>query len=178
MNKIKLIPLTITLLFFLVNPIFGQDKPLLPQSDLKQTSSAFDLVSNEALDSMIAQAIKLKLQGAAVVAYIDGDATKSWISKMVVVGSFRKAPTEKHRGGANSVAIAYSKAAEMAESLKNSGNSGRPVMAGETGYRGGLIAKCANGYAIAAFSGGTQDQDVLVSQAGIEVLTTKLLVKK
>ena len=123
--------------------------------------------------AMTNRAEELKVKGAAVVAYIEGDSTKSWSSKMVVVGKMEDAPTEKNHG-ANLLAIAYSKAAEMAETLKDSGNAGRPPMTGETGWQGGLIKKGKTGYLIAAFSGGPSESDLKVSQAGLEVLAVKL----
>ena len=128
---------------------------------------------DSALMAMTNRAEELKVKGAAVVAYIEGDSTKSWSSKMVVVGKMEDAPTEKNHG-ANLLAIAYSKAAEMAETLKDSGNAGRPPMTGETGWQGGLIKKGKTGYLIAAFSGGPSESDLKVSQAGLEVLAVKL----
>jgi hypothetical protein len=94
---------------------------------------------------MTKRAEELKIKGAAVVAYIQGETTKSWSSKMVVVGAMKDAPTEKNHG-ANLLAIAYSKAAEMGETLKDSGNAGRPPMTGENGWQGGLIKKGKTGY--------------------------------
>ena len=133
----------------------------------------FDEVADSALIAMTKRAEELKIKGAAVVAYIEGDTTKSWSSKMVVVGAMKDAPTEK-KHGANLLAIAYSKAAEMAETLKDSGSAGRPPMTGETGWQGGLIKKGRTGYLIAAFSGGPSESDLKVSQAGLEVLAGKL----
>jgi hypothetical protein len=132
----------------------------------------FDEVADSALIAMTKRAEELKIKGAAVVAYIEGDTTKSWSSKMVVVGAMKDAPTEKNHG-ANLLAIAYSKAAEMAETLKDSGSAGRPPMTGETGWQGGLIKKGRTGYLIAAFSGGPSESDLKVSQAGLEVLAGK-----
>ena len=133
----------------------------------------FDEVADTALLAMIKRAEELKIKGAAVVAYVEGESTKGWSSKMVVVGSMKNAPTEKNKG-ANLLAIAYSKAAEMAETLKDSGKAGRPPMGGETGWQGGLIRKGKTGYLIAAFSGGPAESDVKVSQAGLDVLAEKL----
>ena len=133
----------------------------------------FDEVADSALIAMTKRAEELKIKGAAVVAYIEGNTTKSWSSKMVVVGAMKDAPTEKNHG-ANLLAIAYSKAAEMAETLKDSGSAGRPPMTGETGWQGGLIKKGRTGYLIAAFSGGPSESDLKVSQAGLEVLAGKL----
>lgn len=133
----------------------------------------FDELADSALIAMAKRAEELKIKGAAVVAFIAGDTTKSWSSKMVVVGAIKDAPTEKNHG-ANLLAIAYSKAAEMAETLKDSGNAGRPPMTGETGWQGGLIRKGKSGYLIAAFSGGPSESDLKVSKAGLEVLAQKL----
>jgi hypothetical protein len=132
----------------------------------------FDEVADSALIAMTKRAEELKIKGAAVVAYIEGNTTKSWSSKMVVVGAMKDAPTEK-KHGANLLAIAYSNAAEMAETLKDSGSAGRPPMTGETGWQGGLIKKGRTGYLIAAFSGGPSESDLKVSQAGLEVLAGK-----
>jgi hypothetical protein len=140
--------------------------------DLKP-GKIFEEVADSALMAMTKRAEELKIKGVAVVAYIEGDTTKSWSSKMMVVGAMKDAPTEKNHG-ANLLAIAYSKAAEMAETLKDSGSAGRPPMTGETGWQGGLIKKGRTGYLIAAFSGGPSESDLKVSQAGLEVLAGKL----
>jgi hypothetical protein len=149
---------------------FGQPTPV--STDMKPTR-IFDEVADSALASMTKRAQELKIHGAAVVAFIQGDVTQSWSSKMVVVGSMKDDPTEKGHGN-NLLAIAYSKAAEMAETFKDSGQAGRPPMTGETGWQGGLIRKGKTGYLIAAFSGGPSESDLKVSQAGLEVLAEKL----
>jgi len=138
-----------------------------------KSGKIFDDLADSALMAMTKRAEELKIKGAAVVAYIDGDTTKAWSSKMVVVGSLKDAPTEKNRGN-NLLAIAYSKAAEMAETLKDSGAAGRPPMTGELGWQGGLIKKGRTGYLIAAFSGGPSESDLKVSQTGLDVLASKL----
>jgi hypothetical protein len=158
------------LILLLALSAFGQSAP--PPADLKP-DKIFNAVADSALMAMTKRAEELKIKGAAVVAYIEGDTTKSWSSKMVVVGAMKNAPTEKNHG-ANLLAIAYSKAAEMAETLKDSGSAGRPPMTGETGWQGGLIWKGKTGYLIAAFSGGPSESDLKVSQAGLEVLAGKL----
>ena len=55
---------------------------------------------------------------------------------MVVVGRMKDTPTEKDKG-ANLLGIAYAKAAEMADTLKDSGSHVRPPMTGEFGWEGG-----------------------------------------
>lgn len=144
-----------------------------PLSTITKPTKIFDYVADSALVAMTKRAEELKIHGAAVVAYIEGETTRSWSSKMVVVGSMEDAPTEQSRGN-NLLAIAYSKAAEMAESLKDSGHAGRPPMTGETGWQCGLIKKGKAGYLIAAFSGGPSESDLKVSPAGLEVLAEKL----
>jgi hypothetical protein len=82
-----------------------------------------------------------------------------------------KDPTRRDLVG---VICGYSKAAEIAETLKGSGSAGRPPMTGETGWQGGLIKKGRTGYLIAAFSGGPSESDLKASEAGLEVLAGKL----
>jgi uncharacterized protein GlcG (DUF336 family) len=144
-----------------------------PVSTSRKPAQGFDELADRALRAMTKRAEELQIKGVAVVAYIEGDRVASWASKMVVVGTMKNAPSEKNRG-ANLLAIAYSKAAEMAETLKDSGSAGRPPMTGETGWQGGLIRQGKTGYLIAAFSGGPSEADVKVSRAGLEVLAGKL----
>jgi len=143
-----------------------------PPANLKP-GKVFDELADSALMAMTKRAEELKIKGVGVVAYVEGDSTQSWSSKMVVVGTIKNAPTEKNHG-ANLLAIAYSKAAEMAETLKDSGSAGRPPMTGETGWQGGLIKKGKAGWLIAAFSGGPSESDLKVAQVGLDVLAGKL----
>ena len=123
----------------------------------------FDHVAGEALQAMQQRAAGMSATGAAMVAYVPGDSTKAWSSRMLVVGSFIK-------GDANVLAIVYTKAAEMADTLKDSGSGVRPTKKGENGWKGGVIRKVAGGYILAAFSGAKSEDDVAISQAGVEVL--------
>ena len=107
------------------------------------------------------------MSGAAVVAYIPGDKTTGWISRMQVVGSFVL-------GKQNVLGVAYTKAAEMADTLQNSGGGSRPPYKGEFGYKGGVIQKTASGYLLAVFSGGKSEDDVAVAQAGLAKLAKEL----
>jgi hypothetical protein len=151
-----------------------------PASAQKQTApakknsvSAFNDVADQALRAMTKRAEELHIQGAAVVAYFEGDTIQAWSSKMVVVGRMKNLPTEG-KPGDNLLGIAYTKASEMADTLKASGSGVRPPMTGEYGWPGGLIAKTKTGYVIAAFSGGPSEDDVKVSQAGLDVLLSHL----
>jgi hypothetical protein len=138
------------------------------QSDLPKVKH-FDRVANQALLAMRKRAVELKVGGVAVVAYFEGDSIQSWSSKMIVVGRMKDEPAQNDKG-ANLLAIAYSKAAEMADTLKDSGSHLRPPLTGEFGWSGGVIARGKSGYVIAAFSGGKDNDDVSVSSAGIAEL--------
>jgi hypothetical protein len=129
----------------------------------------FDRLADQALLAMRKRAGELKIGGVAVVAYFEGDSIQSWSSKMIVVGRMKDEPAQNDKG-ANLLAIAYSKAAEMADTLKDSGSHVRPPLTGEFGWSGGVIARGKNGYVIAAFSGGKDNDDVSVSSAGIAEL--------
>jgi len=135
--------------------------------------SPFDGLADEALVAMKKRADELGIGGVAVVAYFQGDQIHSWSSKMAVFGRMKDEPTEKDKG-ANLLGIAYAKAAEMADTLKDSGSQVRPPMTGEFGWTGGVIVRGKNGYLIAAFSGGKSDDDVQVSRAGVAELKTGL----
>lgn len=134
-------------------------------SDVRVTPASFDASAEAALQVMKARAEALKIGGAAVLAYFDGDKIESWSSKMLVVGRMKDEPTATDKGS-NLLAIAYAKAAEMADTLKDSGSKVRPPMTGEFGWEGGVIIRVKTGYIIAAFSGGKSEDDVAVSRAG------------
>jgi hypothetical protein len=70
--------------------------------------------------------------------------------------------------------IAYTKAAEMADTLAHSGGGVRPPKKGEYGWRGGLVKKVKGGFLFAAFSGGPSSDDLKVSRAGLKVLAKML----
>jgi hypothetical protein len=133
----------------------------------------FDEVANAALLEMRRRATELGISGVAVVAYFEGDSIQSWSSKMIVVGRMKDNPSSTDKGS-NLLAIAYAKAAEMADTLKDSGSQVRPSMTGEVGWTGGVILRGKTGYLIAAFSGGKSEDDVKVSRTGVEVLKSKL----
>ena len=137
------------------------------------SAKEFDKGADKALAAMRKRAGELGIGGVAVVAWFEGESIRSWTSKMVVVGRYKDEPTANNKGS-NLLAIAYSKASEMADTLKNSGSGVRPPLKGEYGYQGGLVKKGKTGYLIAAFSGGRSEDDVKVSQAGLDVLASAL----
>ena len=133
----------------------------------------FDSLANAALAAMQKRAAEVKITGVAVVAYAQGDTIQGWTSKMAVVGRMTDAPTATDKGN-NLLAIAYAKAAQMADTLQDSGTAKRAPMVGEFAWQGGVIARVKTGYAIVAFSGGKSEDDVEVSRAGLEVLKGSL----
>jgi hypothetical protein len=161
----------------------AQDKPTgsapdagkpQPVETAGKPACGFAEQADKALLAMQQRAAELKVTGVAVVAYSEGDSVKSWSSKMVVVGNLKTSPSQNDPAGANLLAIAYSKAAEMADTLKNSGSAGRPPLKGEFGWQGGVVAKGQTGILIAAFSGGPSADDVKISQTGLAVLSQSL----
>jgi type 1 glutamine amidotransferase len=133
----------------------------------------FDSLADSALLAMRKRAGELGIGGVAVVAYFEGDKIQSWNSKILVIGRMRDEPSQTDKG-ANLIGIAYAKAVEMADTLKDSGSQVRPPMTGEFGWKGGVIVRGKNGYLIAAFSGGKSEDDVKISRAGVEQLSTGL----
>jgi hypothetical protein len=132
----------------------------------------FDSAAQAALAAMKQRAAELKIQGVAVVSFAPGDTVQSWSSQMAVVGHM----TDHTNGekGNNLLAIAYAKASEMANTLKDSGTSGLTPMTGEFGWQGGVMTRTGKGYIIVAFSGGKSEDDVEVSKAGLAVLKARL----
>ena len=133
------------------------------------SAKRFDTVADAALAAMKQRAAELKMTGVAQVAYAEGDVVEGWRSKMLVVGRMKSDPSGQDKGN-NFLAIAYSKAGEMADTLADSGTGKRPPLFGEYGYPGGAIARVKSGYLIVSFSGGKGEDDFKVSQAGLAVL--------
>ena len=83
------------------------------------------------------RAEELNIKGVAMVAASAGDRVQSWSSQMLVVGSMKKGPSPDEPE-MNLLAIVYSKAAEMADTLQASGSGVRPPLKGEYGWGGGV----------------------------------------
>lgn len=136
-------------------------------------SDTFDAQADKALAIMKVQAQKMGVGGVALVAYFQGETIQSWSSKMIVVDRYKDVPTATDKGS-NLIGIAYAKASEMADTLKDSGNGVRPPMTGEFGWKGGVIGPGKSGYWIVAFSGGKSEDDVTISRAGLSDLQRML----
>jgi hypothetical protein len=135
--------------------------------------AAFGHAATAALAAMKTQAETLGVKGVAIVAYAPGAAVTSWSSQMLVVGNLTKGPSGADKG-INYLAIAYSKAGEMAATLKDSGGKERPPFVGEVGWQGGATSAGKTGLLFAAFSGGKGEQDYQISKAGLAVLGQSL----
>jgi hypothetical protein len=138
--------------------------PLAPES--AGASDDFATRSGPALEAMRTKAAQLNIGGVAVIAFFEGPTLRAWTSRMSVVDRYKDSPTSNQAGN-NLLGIAYAKAAEMADTRRNSGAAGRPPMTGEFGWPGGAIREWHGGYLIAAFSGGKSEDDLAVSQAGL-----------
>jgi hypothetical protein len=135
--------------------------------------AGFEQLADKALVSMKSRAEKIGIKGVALVAYAPGDTVSSWTSKMIVVGSVASRPGAKDKGN-NFLAIAYSKASEMAETRRDSGSGVRPPKTGEFGWQGGVAARGGAGLLLAAFSGGRSEDDVEVARVGLAILAGSL----
>lgn len=178
----RILAFRILIALVLVPATMAQDKTENPSTAAGGSSSntvvetaarTFDEVADKALGAMKQRAAELDVKGVAVVAYAEGDSTTSWSSKMRVIGALKTAPSQNDRG-ANLLAIAYSKASEMADTLKASGSGVRPPLTGEVGWQGGVVGRGHAGILIAAFSGGKSEDDVKISKAGLDVLSSRL----
>jgi hypothetical protein len=136
--------------------------------DKKNGEQIFIEHSDECLAIIEKAAHKLSIEGVAMIAFVPGEVSESWISKMKVVGSIAN-------DKANYLAIAYAKAAEMAVTLQNSGNGERKEITGEFGWQGGVIVKVNSGYLMAAFSGGSSQEDAQAAGEGLDWMSGKYL---
>lgn len=120
-----------------------------------------------ALSEMEKTANEINIVGVAVVAYVPGDTTTGWVSKMKVVNAIGD-------DEANFLAIAYSKASEMVLTHQDSGSKSSPMLRGEFAYKGGVIRKVRSGHILATFSGAHWTLDLQVSESGIDCLQKEM----
>jgi hypothetical protein len=134
-------------------------------SDVAKETKTGEIIFLEHADSCLVlmeqAAQKSSIRGVAIIAFIPGENTESWISRMKVVGTLTDRKT------ANFLAIAISKAAEMTDTHKDSGSGIRAPMKGEFGYKGGIIKNVKSGYILAVFSGGSSEQDYEAAKTGL-----------
>jgi uncharacterized protein GlcG (DUF336 family) len=129
----------------------------------------FQVVAGKMITEMENHARKLEVKGVIVVARMD-DAGLSWISQMKAVDTMKaipENPAKEAYPGTNFIAVAYSKAAEMADTKLDSGSKVRPPYQGEFGYQGGMVKKIQSGFILTVFSGATGEQDFEIAKAGM-----------
>ena len=127
--------------------------------------------ADKALSIIEQEAQKISIKGTAVIAFIPGEKTDRWTSKMKVIGFFTN-------DNSNTLGVAYTKMAEMADTFKDSGSNSRKVLTGETGWQGGAVKKVEGGYILAAFSGAKGEEDYAVATAGLNFLEQQYAQKK
>jgi len=113
---------------------------------------------------------KLGVKRVIVVASMD-DAGSSWVSHMKavdIITSIPEDPQQQEYPGHNAIAIAYCKAAEMADTKLNSGSKARSAYQGEFGHPGGLIKQVQSGFNVTVFSGASGEQDVAIAKVGMD----------
>lgn len=130
----------------------------------KKGEKIFFMHADQCLSLIEQAAQKIAIKGVAVIAYMPGEVTETWISKMKVVENLTS-------GKANLLGIANTKASEMADTHLDSGSKIREIYNGELGYQGGLIKKVKSGYILAVFSGGSSEQDLEVAKIGLKWLS-------
>jgi len=136
----------------------------------------FRAAADKMIGAMERHALKLGVKGVIVVASLDANGS-SWESYMKGVKAIKSIPDHPEQAeypGYNFIGIAYSKAAEMADTKVNSGSNVRPPFQGEYGFQGGSIRKTADGYLLAVFSGATGEEDFEIAEAGIHALQPNL----
>ena len=129
----------------------------------------FQVVAGKMIAAMEHHARKLGVKGVIVVASMDA-AGFSWTSQMKTVDTMKDVPENPAKDayqGTNFIAVAYSKAAEMADTKIDSGSKVRPVYQGEFGYQGGAIKKIQSGFVVTVFSGATGEQDFEIATVGM-----------
>ena len=165
--------IVVALLAVLISPSMGRAQTSHSSTNETVAEGSFEGVADAALTAMRTRADELKIGGVAVVAYFEGETIRAWSSKMIVVGKYKVEPTANDKGS-NLLGIVYAKAAEMADTHRDSGSKMRSPMTGEFGWNGGVIARGKTGYLIAAFSGSKSEDDVEVSRAGLAKLKAGL----
>lgn len=128
--------------------------------------SGYEAVFLQVLSGMAQRARAVPTPGVAVVGVLERAGSLDWITAHRVVDRLTRAPDAGRP--ANFFAVAYAKAGEMMDTLKDSG--GREPILGETGFRGGAILPHGAGYVLSAFSGGTSQQDYDIAAWAVQRL--------
>lgn len=130
-----------------------------------------------ALDAMQAKAKELDVRGVAWVFITNEDmhpnGAKSYRPAFRICGRVARKPDPSKGSddtGADYLSISWSKIAEMVLTGVESGTSNRPAKKGELKLRGGRTRWTNTTRIFTGFSGGTEDQDVLIATAGMDAM--------
>jgi hypothetical protein len=97
-----------------------------------QNNEELFLINTDAvLEAMNKKTREMNIKGVGIIAFLVEEKT-NWLSKMKVMGALKN-------DEANFLAIAYTKAGEMVDTLKNSGKAERTPLLGEFNFLGGVI---------------------------------------
>lgn len=112
------------------------------------------------LERMSAKATETKVKGVSVVGLLDKNGS-------LVIRTQNCGPMCARN--VNFLAVAFTKLSECCDTLKDSGSNVRPPYNGELGYTGAAIKPVGAFHYIAAFSGGTGEEDLAISKYGLEI---------
>lgn len=130
-------------------------------------TNTLETLFERCLKTMDQKRTDMNVTGVAMIAFTEN--LSEWTSKMKVCGALKNETV-------NFLSVAYSKAGEMMDTLKHSGNAGRKPLLGEFGFFGGIIEKYKTGYVIAVFSGATGEEDTLIAETGLKALSLNAVV--
>ena len=128
---------------------------------------------NYALRAMVLHAKALGVnKGVAFVSVQHLNGQTLTIECAVVNNTFQRECHGWDDKGSNYFGIALEKLAVMVSTDLNSGFvPPEKLKNGESPYRGGLVRKVGGYFVYTGFSGGTQDEDVEIATAGMDLLT-------
>ncbi len=131
---------------------------------------SLDEIEGRVLNAVCREARKLGItQGVAAVLVLENGASNFYTAYQVN-GSIERDP-DPARGpddrGTNYLGVVSTKIAEMVSTDRDSGTASRTAKVGETGFRGGRTDERISCRVFVAYSGGTQEQDLICADAGM-----------
>ena len=132
-------------------------------------NSKFSERCSIALNAMEDYANSLGIVGVGVYLEADANQPKDLHSSLRIVGATKCIAEDQT--GYSFIPIAYSKIAESLETGLASGHITRPLITGEFGWKGSVLATCDNITIITAFSGSTEDIDLEIASVGLNSIT-------
>ncbi len=131
---------------------------------------SLDEIEGRVLNSTCRQAREFGItQGVAAVLVLEDGASNFHIA-FQVNGSIER-NIDRTRGkndrGTNYLGVVSTKIAEMFSTYMDSGTASRATKVGETGFHGGRTDERIGCRVFVAYSGGTQEQDLICADAGM-----------